>query len=124
MAEMKQIVELLQQQRRALMDQLAAVDRALSALGGKGAPVAAAESIDDPGAESVSDDLRPTHVKARRTQTDAHKHAISAGKRRARHARDAAKGLVREVHDDDFMPAVGRRGDDSAPRLVKRQEKK
>ncbi len=123
MAEMKQIVKLLQEQRRALVDQLAAVDRALAALGGKdaGVPVADADSFDDQDAELVSGDVRPTQVKARRTQTDAHKQAISAGKRRARHARDAAKGLVREVHADDFVPAVGRRGDPSAPRLVKRK---
>ncbi|OFW35913.1 MAG: hypothetical protein A3F70_17180 [Acidobacteria bacterium RIFCSPLOWO2_12_FULL_67_14] len=125
MAELTRIVALLQAQRRALRDQLAAVDKAIAALGGRGAgtPAAEADSLDDQEAEPVPGDVRPTQIKSRRTQTDAHKRAISAGKRRARHARDAAKGLVREVHADDFVPAVGRRGDDSAPRLVRRQEK-
>ena len=68
--------------------------------------------------------VRPTHVKARRTQSDAHKHAVSVGKRKARNARDAAKGLRREVHDDDFVPATGRRREHEAPRLVKRRIEK
>lgn len=65
----------------------------------------------------------PTQVKSRRTQSDSHKHAVSVGKRRARNARDAAKGLRREVHDDDFVPAVGARREGEAPRLVKRSKK-
>jgi len=107
MAEMRQIVKLLEEQRRALMDQLAAVDKAIAAL----------DSADDPAEPAAR------QVKARRMQTDSHKHAIAVGKRKARNARDAAKGLMREVHDDDFVPAVGRRGDGDAdaPRLVKKK---
>lgn len=67
--------------------------------------------------------VRPTRVKARRTQSDSHKHAVSVGKRKALNARDAAKGLRREVHDDDFVPAVGSRRQVGVPRLVKRPTK-
>jgi hypothetical protein len=66
----------------------------------------------------------PTRVKSRRTQSDSHKHAVSMGKRKARNARDAAKGLRREVHDDDFVPAVGSTREGEAPRLVKRPKNK
>jgi hypothetical protein len=66
----------------------------------------------------------PRQVKSRRTQSDSHKHAVSVGKRKARNARDAAKGLRREVHDDGFVPAIGSRGDREPPRLVKRPAKK
>jgi hypothetical protein len=62
----------------------------------------------------------PTQIKSRRRQSDSHKHAVAVGKRRARNARDVAKGLRREAHDDDFVPATGRRRDHEAPRLVKR----
>ena len=110
MGEMTKIVELLQEQRRALVEQLEAVDKAIAALH-------AADAIDD-------DDAEPTteHVKARRTQTDTHKHAIAIGKRNARNARDASKGLMRDIQGDDFVPAIGARsGDRDAPRLVKKK---
>jgi hypothetical protein len=108
MGEMTKIVELLREQRRALVDQLAAVDKAIAALHA---------------ADAVDDDPEPAteHVKARRTQTDTHKHAIAVGKRNARNARDAAKGLMREIQSDDFVPAINARGDQNAPRLVKKK---
>ena len=112
MAELTRIVELLQEQRRALLDQLEAIDRAIAALGGAGVA-----------AEPTPATVLPTQVNSRRAQTDSHKHAIAAGKRRARNARDAARGLVREVHDDDFVAATGRRREQEAPRLVKRSNK-
>jgi hypothetical protein len=121
MAELMRIVELLQQQRRALLEQLEAVDRAIAALDGAGTPEAAAG--DEPRAEGTLGDVVATQIKARRTQTDSHRHAVALGKRKARHARDAAKGLVREVHDDSFVPAIKARGDREAPRLVKRPKK-
>jgi hypothetical protein len=43
------------------------------------------------------------------------------GKRNARNARDAAKGLMREIQGDDFVPAIGARGAPGAPRLVKKK---
>jgi hypothetical protein len=122
MAELTRIVELLQQQRRTLLEQLEAVDRAIAALDGAGTPEA--PSGDEPRAEGTPGDVVATQIKARRTQTDSHRHAVALGKRKARHARDAAKGLVREVHDDSFVPAIKARGDREAPRLVKRPVKK
>lgn len=109
MGEMTKIVELLQEQRRALVEQLEAVDKAIAALH-------AADAVDDD-----DDDPAATQVKARRTQTDSHKHAIAVGKRNARNSRDAAKGLMREIQGDDFIPAIGSRGDQNAPRLVKKK---
>ena len=145
MAELTRIVALLQEQRRALLDQLAAVDRAIAALDGSETDTDDAVALKDAALEDVAleavaledvavDDgsldetpdaaVRARHVKARRTQTDSHKHAIAVGKRKARHARDAAKGLAREIHDDSFVPAIRLRGQGEAPRLVKRPVKK
>ena len=110
MGEMTKIVELLQEQRRALVEQLEAVDKAIAALH-------AADAVDDD-----DEDPAATQVKARRTQTDSHKHAIAVGKRNARNSRDAAKGLMRDIQGDDFVPAINARsGDQDAPRLVKKK---
>ena len=131
MGEMTKIVELLQEQRRALVEQLKAVDKAIAALH-------AADAVDDDDAGAVDDDdadatdepgdlgaeetpAGARHVKARRTQTDTHKHAIAIGKRNARNARDASKGLMRDIQGDDFIPAINSRGDQNAPRLVKKK---
>ena len=128
MGEMTKIVELLQEQRRALVEQLEAVDKAIAALH-------AADAVEDDDAGAVDDDDEDAadepgaeetpagarHVKARRTQTDTHKHAIAIGKRNARNARDASKGLMRDIQGDDFIPAINSRGDQNAPRLVKKK---
>ncbi len=106
MGEMTKLAELLQEQRRALVEQLEAVDKAIAALH-------AADAVDD------DDDPAATQVKARRTQTDSHKHAIAVGKRNARNSRDAAKGLMREIQGEDFITAICSRGEQNAPRLVK-----
>jgi len=136
MGEMTKIVELLQEQRRALVEQLEAVDKAIAALHAADAvddddagavdddDAGAvddddADAIDEPGAEETPAGAR--HVKARRTQTDTHKHAIAIGKRNARNARDASKGLMRDIQGDDFIPAINSRGDQNAPRLVKKK---
>ncbi len=76
-------------------------------------------------AEPATAAVRPTRVRPRRVLSDAHKHALTAGKRKAREAQDAAKGLAREMPADSFVPAIGtRRGDPQTPRLVKRPIKK
>jgi hypothetical protein len=124
MAELTRIVALLHEQRRALMDQVDAVDRAIAALDGAGAGAEEAELAEAPVVGKTSEAIPPRQVKSRRTQTDSHKHAIAVGKRKARHARDAAKGLAREAHEDGFVPAIGVRGQNEAPRLVKRPIKK
>ncbi len=94
----------LEQQRRELLGQLAAVDTAIAALARTGT---------DAGA------VVPTRVKPKRALSDSHKQALVVGKRRAREIQEAAKGLAREKHDDSFVPAIGKRGDRQPPRLVK-----
>ena len=131
MGEMTKIVELLQEQRRALVEQLEAVDKAIAALHAADAVEDDGEPVDDeeddleeePAPDGVSDGASEgaRQVKARRTQTDSHKHAIAVGKRNARNSRDAAKGLMRDIQPDDFIPAIGSRGDQNAPRLVKKK---
>jgi hypothetical protein len=41
-----------------------------------------------------------------------------AGRRKARDAHDVATGLAREMPDEDFVPAIGVRGDRQEPRLI------
>ena len=125
MATLKQIVHMLEEQRRELLDQLDGIDRAIAALGAAGIeaaeprPAASSGSVED-----IAGTVQPRHVKARRVLTDAHKQALVAGKRRAREAQDVAKGLAREMLGDAFVPAIGTHGDRQPPRLVKTPVKK
>ena len=118
----------LRAKREALLEQLAAVDRALAALVAPETPVAnaqdlkAAEPAVDPaeGPAEEAGPVVPRRVTARRTLTDEHRHAITEGRRKARHAKDAAAGRAREAID----PAPGLAPASTAtefPRLVKRQ---
>ena len=101
----------LEEQRQELLGQLAAVEAAIAALSGARPAV-----VDEP----ATGEILPTRVKAKRMLSDAHKQALVVSKRRAREVHEAAKGLAREKHDDSFVPAIGKRGDRQAPRLVKR----
>ena len=112
MVEVDRILSMLGEKRQELADQLDAIDRAIADLTSTGASVAETPSIV----------ARP--VKPRRVLSDAHKAAVSAGKRKALVAKDVAKGLAREMPDDSFVPAIGTRGDSQPPRLVKRPIKK
>jgi hypothetical protein len=122
MVEMNRIRSLLEEKRQELADQLNAVDRAIAALNSAGTPVTETRPAEpDVRAElTVSAVLPKPVVEPRRVLSDAHKAAISAGKRRARAAKDAAKGLAREVPDDSFVPAIRTQGNRQSPRLVKR----
>ena len=123
MVEMNRMRSMLEEKRRELADQLDAVDRAITALNSAGTPGAATETqpaTPDVPAELTVSAVVPRSVKPRRVLSDAHKGAISAGKRRARAAKDAGKGLAREMPDDSFVPAIRTRGDSQSPRLVKR----
>ena len=126
MTTLKHIVRMLDEQRRELLDQLAAVDRAIAALGGGETEAAAARATAaEVPLEDVAGVVRPRHLKARRILSDSHKQALIAGRRRAREARDVATGLAREMPDDGFVPAIGtRKGDRQPPRLIKRPVKK
>jgi hypothetical protein len=122
---LKQIVRMLEAQRRQLLDQLGAIDRAIAVLGGAGTEVEESHpAAPDVPADHTAGTVMPTQVKARRVLSDSHKQALIAGKRRAREAKNVASGLAREMPDDGFVPAIGRRGDRQPPRLVKRTVKK
>lgn len=148
MAELSSIVAMLHAQRRELVEQLAAVDRAIAALDipamatsdqspvalsvppdpsvAPALPVAALPVLAAPLASPAlpeSSVVAPTRLKARRLQSDEHKHAVGAGRRKARAARDAASGIARDMQGDDFVSAVGYRGGRQPPRLVKRSPK-
>ena len=111
----------LEEQRRELLDQLAAVDGAIASLAavGAGATVSTPREADEP-AEADTDTAVPVRVKPRRVLSESHKQKLSAGRRRSREVKDAASGVAREMPGDSFVPAIGKRGERQAPRLVKR----
>jgi hypothetical protein len=125
LATLKQIVRMLEGQRRELLDQLNAIDKALTALGSAGTePVDTRPDAADVEAENTTETVQPKQVKARRVLSDSHKQALMTGKRKAREAQDVAKGLAREMPGDAFVPAIGTRGEGQSPRLVKKPVKK
>ncbi len=125
MVEMNRIRSMLEEKRQELADQLNAVDRAIAALNSARTPGTETRPAEpDVRAELTVSAVLPTPVEPRRVLSDAHKEAISAGKRRARAAKDVAKGLAREVPDDSFVPAIRPRGNSQSPRLVKRPTQK
>jgi hypothetical protein len=107
--------------RQALLDELAAIDRALTALAGagiagpnnqEGHTVAAAEKEMSP--------VVPTRIKPPRVQSDAHRHASIEGRRRARHSKEAAAGRAREMPNQPARLASAAEVA-GPPRLVKRK---
>lgn len=112
---------MLRAQRVALLEQLDAIDKALAALTSPGIAVANARELDLEAAEEATRPVAPTQVKARRVLSDEHRQASIEGRRKARHARDAAAGRVREPG-----PAPGLARASTAarlPRLVKREKR-
>ena len=135
MPTLNRIVVMLVEERRQLLDQLAAVDKAIAALNSaehvaRVDDVAAAGTapvmapVVDPVVAPLITPLIPTRVKSKRVLTDEHKEALYVGRRKARTAREAAKGLAREMPDDGFVPAIGTRKDSHMPRLVRHPHKK
>ena len=125
MVTLNRILRMLQEQRRALLDQIDAVDKAIAALNSTGVAVANTQPGDpDVPAEEPASAVLPRRVTPRRVLSDSHKEALTVGRRKAREARDAAKGLAREMPGDSFVPAIGTRGDRQPPRLVKRPIRK
>jgi hypothetical protein len=110
----------LRAKREALLDQLDAVDGALAALTAAGIIDANAQELQTATpAEEATNSVVPTRVKPRRVLSDEHRHALAEGRRKARHAKDAAAGRAREAPD----PAPGLAPASTAtdlPRLVKR----
>jgi hypothetical protein len=109
----------LRVKREALLDQLDAVDRALAALPTARIIVANAQELHT--AEAATSPIVPTRVEPRRVLSDEHRHALTEGRRKARHAKGAAAGRARGTLD----PAPGLTTASTAtdlPRLVKRQK--
>ena len=106
MVDLKDAVSLLQAKRKELMDQLDAVDKALSAL------IAVAGTVTMP--------PEVTRLDPPRTLSDEHKHALKEGSRKARHSKAAAAGLAREITDPSPGLASASRAGSQSPRLVKR----
>ena len=121
MITLDRILRDLEEQRRELLDQLAAVEKAIAALA---AAAASRAPESDAPAETGPGAIVARLVKPRRVLSDSHKQALVVSKRRAREIQEAAKGLAREKHDDSFVPAIGKRGDRQPPRLVKRPAKR
>jgi hypothetical protein len=110
----------LQAKRQALLDQLEAIDKALAIHASKG--IAVANTGEPVAPEEATSPVVATRVKPQRVLSDEHRHAVREGRRKARHARDAAAGRAREMLDPSlvFSPASKATG---APRLVKRDKK-
>ena len=124
MVKLHRIMRMLDEERRAVLDQLDAIDRAIAALNSAGTaagdtPPAGPEVPADKAASAAV----PRRVKPRRVLSESHKEALVRGKRKARETQDAARGLAREMPADSFVPAIGTRGDRQPPRLVKRPVK-
>ena len=102
-----------------LVDQLAAVDKAIAALNstaavdGDARPAQPDIPTEDPPATKL-----PRRVTQKRVLSDVHMQAMMSGRRKAREAHDVAKGLAREMPDEGFVPAIGVRGDRQVPRLI------
>ena len=96
----------LRAKRKELSDQLDAIDRALAALSGPDSP-------------STTTEILPTKIKPPRTQSDDHRHAAKEGRRKARHAKEAAAGRARELLAPRRRLAPASGSDGHHPRLVK-----
>ena len=118
-------MDLLNEQRQDLLNQLGAIDKALAVLRGAGTTVAGAPPVEPDVPAGHAAAVLPRRVTPRRVLSDAHRQAMLVGGRKAREAKNAAKGLAREMPADSFIPAIGTRGapQAQAPRLVKRPRK-
>jgi hypothetical protein len=131
MTDLTEAVRLLQAKRDELQEQLKAVETALEALGGLAfAPPPPAGETPEPAGETPgtsagevdADDadagIVATRLKARKTLSDDHRHALKEGRRKARHTLAVAAGLARELPaGSSGLPSGGR---DPKPKLVKR----
>lgn len=112
MVNFEATIQLLQDKRCELLEQLKAVDRAIEAL----ATSDAAISTDLPSSRSEPTETEPpvVVVPPKRVLTDAHKSAMREGRRKARESKLLqARGLV------PGEPAISAQSD-PLPRLVKR----
>ena len=119
MVNLSDAVRLLRTQQKELSDQLAAVDKALAALGEpRGVPRTGSEGSQTAVEETVTEVL-PTRLKPPRKLSDEHRHALKEGRRRARNSKEVAAGRAREMSDPRPGLASASSADDRHPRLVK-----
>lgn len=125
MVNLTGIVSTLRATRQELLQQLDAVEKAIAAL--ERAPVMTAEpsGTDDAAPAGVvptaDRPVVPTILKPKRVLDESHRQAMIKGRRKARNAKEAAKGLAREMPDESFVPALSARGERQPPRLVKKR---
>jgi hypothetical protein len=114
---------LLRAKREALLNQLAAVDRALATLAAAEVIVANAQDLQTAEPEAqATEPVVPTRVTPRRVLSDEHRHALTEGLRKARHSKAAAAGQARETLDP--TPGLTPTSATEPPRLVKRTIRK
>ena len=123
MPKLDRIVKLLHTQRAQLLKELDAVDKALAALEGASVVGPPGPAIEE-AAPDAAPPVAPRRVKSKRVLSDSHKEALATGRRKAREAKDVARGLAREVPDESFVPAIGTHDRTHPPRLVKRRVKR
>jgi hypothetical protein len=119
MVDLNDAVRLLQAKRQELVAQLEAVDSALAALRSV-VDAASTPPAEEPPEATQPSSVVPTKLKPRRTLSDEHQHALTEGRRKARHAKDAAAGHARAMIDPFAGPAPAPAADSGQPRLVKR----
>ena len=122
MVNLRSTVVILQAQRRELVEQLDAVDRAIAALT---SAAGGAETEKGKTAKSVKEapgDVVARTVKPKRVLSEAHRQAMIAGRRKGRAAKEVAAGRAREMPDEGFVPAIAAGSGSDAPRLVKRHK--
>jgi hypothetical protein len=123
-ADVNRMRRMLEAQRLALLEQLAANAIAIAGLDSASTHVPETRPAEpEVPAEHTASAVLSRRVKPRRVLSDAHREAVSVGKRRARAVKDAALGLAREPPSASFVPALRTRGDNQPPRLVKRPVK-
>jgi hypothetical protein len=121
MVDLQEAVSLLKVKRKELAEQLDAVDKALAVLTGRADDGSAAPEKNRAATTERDPSVAlPTRLKPRRTLSDEHKHALSEGRRKARHSKAAAAGHARELSDQAPALAPASSADGRQPRLVKR----
>jgi hypothetical protein len=122
MVNLRNTVVILQAQRRELIEQLDAVDRAIAALTSAAGGARSDEGRTAETLKHAPGDRVARTVKPKRVLSEAHKQAIIAGRRKGRAAKEVAAGRAREMPEEGFVPSIAAGSGSDAPRLVKRQK--
>lgn len=111
MADFSATIRTLQQQRHELLEQVAAIDRAIAALSGTDKPYRTAAPV-----RPATVEPPPRRSPARKRTfvlTEEHKRKLVEGRKKAREARGASVAPV------EAMPVIAGWSGDGPPRLVK-----